>query len=116
MIKRDIELIQGDDYAAADGRALIFTGAGQSWPDLSTATLEFKAATVDAEDGAVKITATATRSVVEGLQHITVPLTAAQTNALEVGVNATEYALYATLSGRRLTLAAGLITVRGDVG
>jgi hypothetical protein len=112
MIKRDIEIIQGDDYAAADSRALLFTGAGENWPDLAAATFALKIGDVSSEG--VLVTASGTRSVVNGLQHITVPLTSAQTNTLAPGVNAYQYDLQATLSGRRLTLAKGLLTVLGD--
>jgi len=113
MIKRDLELVQGDDYAAADSRALLFTGAGENWPDLSTATFSLVVGIPGAEG--VVFTASGSRTVVEGLQHITVPLTATDTNKLAEGANANDYALRATLSSRTLTLAAGAITTRGKI-
>jgi hypothetical protein len=32
LLNSCVELVQGDDYLAADGRAVTFTGAGQAWP------------------------------------------------------------------------------------
>lgn len=109
-MKRDFELVQGDDYQAADNRALVFTGAGQNWPDLSAATFSLKARA----SGFTKtlFTETGTRSVVGGVQYITVPLSAINTNLLPSGANAAEYDLQATISGRRLTLATGFFSVR----
>lgn len=113
MISRDFDIVQGDDYAVADGRALVFTGAGQNWPDLSAATVELAVSVTNIEG--VIFSAAATRSVVAGLQYFTVPLTAAQTTQLPSGTNSCEYALRATLGGRRLTLAAANFNVRGDI-
>ena len=39
----NLNLIAGDDYSAADGRALVLTNAGGTWPNLTGATLELVA-------------------------------------------------------------------------
>jgi hypothetical protein len=110
---KDLSIVQGDDYAAADGRALLFTSAGENWPDLASATLALKFIEPVAETAALSVTAT--RTVVGSVQHITAPLTAAQTQPLSAGTNVYDYALQATLSGRRITLKTGKVTVVGGI-
>jgi hypothetical protein len=113
MITKDLEIVQGDDYAEADNRAFIFTSAGQNWPDLGSATLSFKVSKTN-EDGVV-FTTTPTHSEVGVVQTISVPVSASNSSLLQQGTHAYEYALQATISGRRLTLASAYITVRGDL-
>lgn len=113
MTDKDLSIVQGDDYAEADGRALLFTSAGENWPDLATATLALKLQLPDAE--APALTAACTRTLVGNVQNIKCPLTAAQTQALEPGTNAYDYALQATISGRRITLKSGRATVVGGI-
>lgn len=110
---KDLTIVQGDDYAAADSRALLFTSAGENWPDLSAATLALKFIAPGAEAAALNVAGT--RTLVAGVQHITVPLTAAQTQPLLPGTNVYDYALQATLGGRRLTLKKGKVTVIGGI-
>jgi hypothetical protein len=43
-LDQNVTLVKGDDYKAADGRALDFTNAAGTWPDLTGATINFKAA------------------------------------------------------------------------
>jgi len=38
----NVTLLQGDDYANADGRALVFTEDGAGWPTLTSATVRLK--------------------------------------------------------------------------
>lgn len=109
MLKKDFDLVQNDDYAAADSRALVFTGAGQNWPDLTAATFALYARTSGETD--TLFSTTGTRSIVSGVQSISVPLTAAQTAKLPAGANAAQYDLVAVLSTRRITLAQGFFSV-----
>lgn len=116
MIKRDFTIIQGDDYAAADNRSLVFSGAGENWPDLSTATFALKARTIESDEAVAEtlFSTTGTHSLVSGTQYIKVPLTSAHTSECPAGSNSVQYDLQATLSGRRITLAQGYFTVRGS--
>lgn len=99
-----INIVRGDDYANADGRALTFTGA--TWPTLTSGTVALKVAT-----GAAITTYTGT---VTGAQACRVELTDTQTAALAAGVYA--YDLEATLAGGSVvTLVQGTLRVAADV-
>ena len=99
-----INIVRGDDYANADGRALTFTGA--TWPTLTSGTVALKVAT-----GATITTYTGT---VTGAQACRVELTDTQTAALAAGVYA--YDLEATLAGGSVvTLVQGTLRVAADV-
>lgn len=96
-------IIQGDDYKAADGRALQWNS--DSWPDLLGATIELElrfGATVETEAGTVL-----------SASEVQVELTSAVTAALPRTVG--RYALRATLSdGDTVTLADGAFDVTGQ--
>ena len=99
-----INIVRGDDYANADGRALTFTGA--TWPTLTSGAVTLKVAT-----GAAITTYTGT---VTGAQACRVELTDTQTAALAAGVYA--YDLEATLAGGSVvTLVQGTLRVAADV-
>ena len=99
-----INLVRGDDYANADGRALTFTGA--TWPTLTSGTVALKVAT-----GATITTYTGT---VTGAQACRVELTDTQTAALAPGIY--NYDLEATLAGGSVvTLVQGSLRVAADV-
>lgn len=53
----EVELVAGDDYLNADGRALVFTRASGSaeWPDLTGATVRFKNGAFAAVTGTVVV-------------------------------------------------------------
>lgn len=98
----DITIIQGDDYMAADSRALLWTLA--TGPSLvgSTITLTVKSYAGATELAKVGTAPTSTTAQVE--------LTAANTTALAVGSH--KFDVQATLAtGRILTLARGILNV-----
>lgn len=104
-------LIQGDDYAEADGREIAFTNEEGSWVDLTGATV---VAWVDfptpLEYPATVITPTGEN------QHIHLEdLTRTQTAVMPAGVH--DYQLVATLapSGRVVTLKEGPWSVRSRI-
>jgi hypothetical protein len=80
----DIELIQGDSYYAAEGRALSWTS--EAWPSLAGATITFKCNGVT-QNGSASGT---------GTQIVSVELSDAQTNAISKGVS--EFHVLAVLS------------------
>jgi hypothetical protein len=98
-----ISLIYGDDYLAADGRSLDFTGT--TWPTITSATiaLRVQAASALSFAGSV-LTAASCR----------VELTSAK--VASIGVGEWAYDLQATLSnGHVVTLAQDYVTVLEDV-
>jgi hypothetical protein len=97
-----ISLIYGDDYLAANGRALDFTGT--TWPDITTATIALKvqAATALSFTGSV-LSAASCR----------VALSAA--NVASIGVGVWAYDLEATIGTYIITLAQDYLTVVADV-
>lgn len=106
-----IAVVRGDDYLAANSRALTFTGT--SWPTLTdgAVTLKAKLKTGKGAQAAPVIEYAAT---VTGAQACQVELTDAQTAALSPGLYA--YDLEATLSGGAVvTLVQGEMTVIADV-
>jgi len=118
----EIEIVAGDDYLDADGRALTWSDDDWIGPDLTGATIELRLlATSDYDAG----TGTATTyagsvTVVGSAVTITVGLTAAQTAALSGSPPADEvnyhYQLVATLANASIvTLAEGSITVKARV-
>lgn len=95
-----VELITGDDYLAADGRALEFSS--DDWPDLTGGTVLFKLGSLS-----VPALVTAARSV-------RVELTSAQTRNLKIAKRTHE--LEATLAnGHVVTLLRGCTTVVSDL-
>lgn len=105
-----VELVRGDDYDNADGRALDFTNPDGTWPDLTDATITFKAA-----KGSALIEATGTVVTATGAnQQVRVELTAE-----EIGTkygHEWQYNLRATLdSGNEVTLQRGRLNVLADV-
>ena len=106
-----IAVVRGDDYLAANSRALTFTGT--SWPTLTdgAVTLKAKLKTGKGAQAAPVIEYAAT---VTGAQACQVELTDTQTAALSPGLYA--YDLEATLSGGAVvTLVQGEMTVIADV-
>lgn len=91
----DVSIIRGDDYLAADARALEWTDADASWPDLTSATIS-----ADMDNGL-----TFAGSVVNA-DKVRVELTDVQTRSLMFGDRA--FSVRATLSdGSRVTLLSG---------
>lgn len=90
----DVSVIRGDDYLVADSRALEWTDADASWPDLTSATIS-----VDIEGGP-----TFTGAVVGG--NVQLELTDEQTSTLKIGPRA--FSVRATIAdGSRITLLSG---------
>lgn len=116
MLNTEFELIQGDDYAIADSRALTFYGTGESWPDLTGATFAFNVRKVGDDTACLSITAgTYTAAVGSVPASLQIELTAAQTADLPAEVSGYVYDLHATLAtGNRITLARSYISVYAD--
>lgn len=98
----DVTVYQGDDYHNTDGRAIEWSNAAGTWPDLTSATVVFG---VRAPNGS---SFTATGSVVTPTgagQKVRVELTATQTALLVDWPTPSELRVRATLaSGRKVTL------------
>lgn len=109
----DITITRGDDYAAADGRALTWTGTSADiWPDLTDATIAFKA-----ELEAYEISATGAVVTPTGTQVVRVELADTDTSSLADAATERQwkYDLQATLSSNRvITLARGQLLLRRD--
>ena len=111
-ITGDLEIVRGDDYTAATGRALPAWSSGDWTPfSLTTAiSVTFKART-RYSDSAFEQAA----SVLSDTQ-VRVELAAAQTGAFAVGRDAYDFDLEAVLAGGEIvTLAQGRMTVIEDV-
>lgn len=99
-----VELVQGDDYLAADGRALDWTSTG--WPDLTGASVEWQVS--------LRGTETVYPASVVDADTVRVELTAEQTAALTPRQLRT-YQLVATLPGGSIvTLTRGELFVEPD--
>jgi hypothetical protein len=98
-----LTLVRGDDYKAADGRALQWTNAAGSWPNLTGATIQF---TLQPHPLAA-VTKTGVVDVATGAgQKVHVDLLAADTLTARPGEY--PYDLQATLSNAdKVTLAQG---------
>ena len=108
----DVTIVQGDDYAVADGRTLQWSNPSNSWAggNLSGAAVNL---VVRRSDGAIVLTVAGTLASVgePAVQTATVALTAAQT-ALFTGLGCIyEYRLVITKSGRTETEVRGAWTV-----
>jgi hypothetical protein len=121
---RHLTLVAGDDYLAADGRAIDFVKqAGDAWPaDLTGATVSMTLKRVadnatGGDDTPITIDQTSTPPtsilVATGdAQAVRVPIPSAVTGALGTGAHAYEFAVEATLAdGSRARLAQGTATV-----
>lgn len=98
-----ITLYRGDDYFAADGRALEWTDTGALWPDLTGATVNFKAGTLT--KACVVVTATGVN------KKVRVELSKTDINALPDPYYAFE--IEATLAnGHVITLATGKLYIK----
>src|SRR5262245_57526821 len=99
-----VHLFRGDDYFAADGRALTWTDPGTAWPDLTGAAVRFRVHPAAQDTLALDVAAT-----VQSADVVRVELTAAQTGGLAAAVY--RYALVATLAGGHVvTLARAQLT------
>lgn len=105
-----IEIIRGDDYSNADGRALVLANANGTWPDLTGASITFSAT----QTGNPILVVSGTVVVPSGAgQSVRVELTAAQTT---IAAGEWMYDVQATLaSGRIATLVIGRMSVIDDV-
>lgn len=106
------EIVRGDDFKAAEGRALVWTSS--QWPNLAGATLTMK---VGADRPRALETATWAGSVPAGTPIFiaTMELSHTQTGAITAGCY--DYVLVATLpNGDVVTLATGPLTVLSAPG
>ena len=106
---RKLEIVQGDDYANDDGRAIDFTSA--SWPTLTSATVSFQA---KATPGTATLTKSMTVVTATGTKKVRLELTDDDTVSLTPGAFA--YNVVATLSnGNKVTLVRGAMTLLDDL-
>jgi hypothetical protein len=107
-----IVLVQGDEYANADSRALSFSSTG--WPDLTGSTVTLTANEVRGT-GTMSVSGTLS-SVGGATQTIYFEPTAVQTAALTLGQDAYKFGVQAVLqtSSNRVTLITSYITVNED--
>ena len=106
-----VEIIAGDDYFSADGRALQWSSA--AWPNLTGATVSMKV--YDSARALLGTFAGSIQNAGSAEQGISVELSSIQTTALYSSGPATalSFDLEATLSGgRKATLARGEIVVK----
>ena len=106
-----LTIVRGDDYHAADGRALDFADASAQWPDLTGAVITFRArygSHLFDKAGSVLVASGANKK-------IRVELARQQTDALIIGSAPYRFDIEATLaSGRVVTLLRGTMTVLED--
>lgn len=101
----DVEIVRGDDYAAADARALDFTDTDAAWPDLTSATIVLTAGGFTAPGTVV--------TAVGANKKIRVELTDVQTLTLVQG--AIRFTIRATLSNaNEVVLIQGNMVVKAD--
>jgi len=106
----DIELVQYDDYLAANSRALSWTNTSGDWfaGDLTTATV---ALTIVDNDGVLVLTKAGTVTTATGTQAVAVELTSANTALLTKQGKQYKYQLLLTKTAYRETEVTGDITV-----
>lgn len=115
-----LELVQGDDYLAADNRAVVVVGAGMRWPSAASAVrlvatepqtaCASQIGTAPAE--IINVAGTYTGPTDQAAAKIAFDLGHAITQTLALGVRRYDFEIRATLaSGSVLTLASGQITV-----
>ena len=104
-----IELVRGDWYAAADGRALIWTLAGRSLnPGTTTAALTL----IDAQGEGDPVGAAGTvANLPDGDTTLTFELIGSDTGALRLGTDRYTFDAQVTADGRAQTVARGRVTV-----
>ena len=107
----NLELYAGDDYRAADGRALLWTNAAGTWPNLTAAALQLTAH----RNGARRLQFPGTVQTPTGAQQIRFEPTAQDLPTPTDAAPSWEYsfAITATLSnGHTITLQTGTLTLR----
>jgi len=105
-----LTLVRGDDYSAADGRALQWTGY---FPDLTGATITFTIASRRDYQAIVQATCTAAPGT-EGAWTVTAELTSAQTSLLNPYDTSYVYDVEAVIDSRHVTLVRGRVEVLPD--
>lgn len=102
-----VSIIRGDDYLAADGRALDWTDSGGTWPDLTDATI-----TLTVKGALLAKTGSVVTPTGDG-KKVRVALTNSDTASLPIGT--WDYDVQATLSsGAVVTLVRSTFTVVED--
>jgi len=109
---RLLVLVRGDDYLAADGRALEWSS--DDWPDLTGAAVALTARSKTT--GEVALSAAGEVTVAgAGSQTVRVELPTAATSLLSAGTARLEFDVQATLAGGSIvTLVLGLVSVLAD--
>jgi hypothetical protein len=104
-----VTIVKGDDYFAADGRALEWQSA--DWPNLTGATITFRVLQQIRDD--VLLTKAGSVVTPTGTAKVRTELTAAETGGLSAGGH--RFEVVATLSsGRVATLVRDTFTVQGE--
>lgn len=107
----DITVVRGDDYAAADGRALSWTDTGGAWPDLTGATIVLTAQRA----GQPHVWDVTCLNPGDDEQTLQAEPTSAQTALLHPGQRGYKFDIQATLANTRVvTLVLGVVSVTED--
>ena len=114
-----LELVQGDDYLAVDGRAVVLVGGGMRWPAAvaSVKLLAYNPAPCccgvsTAPAAVLDVTGDYTAPALNAAAKCSFDLTNAITLTLARGVRRYDFEIRATLlNGHLVTLANGMITV-----
>lgn len=112
-----LELVQGDDYLAVDGRAVVVVGAGVRWPSAvaSAKLLAYEpgcACLLTAPAAVLDVAGAYTAPEVDAAAQISFDLGHALTQTLARGVRRYDFEIRATLdSGSVVTVATGFVTV-----
>lgn len=115
VASRSIKIIAGDDYKQADGRAYTWTDTLSAWPDITGATVTFKAVKSPANEQAGDDELVLAGTVVDG-STVYVEMTTEDTASLAGGTIAYDYRLYAELTtGAIVTLSTGTVSVDTSV-
>ena len=102
-----VSIVRGDDYLAADGRALDWTDSGGTWPTLTDATI-----TLTIKGNLLTKTGSVVTATGDG-KKVRVALTNSDTSSLPIGT--WDYDVQATLSsGAVVTLVRSTFTVAED--
>lgn len=106
-------IVQGDDYLAADGRALSWNS--DSWPDLTGATVIMRLATVINEDGDLLELDGVVSQAGEATQIVEVDVESATSEALAPHTSI-DFDVEATLANEHsVTLVQAKLTIKPDV-
>lgn len=116
MLKPDITIVRGDDYAATEDRAFGFYGTGEGWPDLTGASFSFNIRKIGDDSACLTISVAAYSAATSSTSdNVKIQMTSSETIGLPAGVADYVYDLHTKLpNGNRITLARGFVSVYED--